>query len=124
LLVSRLFGPPVMAEYNLAYNLADTPTAHVAEHIFDVLLPSFAKLDLEQRRRALARVAGLMALVIYPLALGLAAVASTVVAAVLDPRWAGVGPMLAILAALSLSRPVVWVVSTYLTAASRTTSLM
>jgi PST family polysaccharide transporter len=124
LLVSRLFGPPVMAQYNLAYNLADTPTAHVAEHIFDVLLPSFAKLDLEQRRRALARVSGLMALVIYPLALGLAAVAPTVVAAVLDPRWAGVAPLLAILAALSLSRPVVWVVSTYLTAASRTTALM
>jgi lipopolysaccharide exporter len=124
LLVSRLFGPPVMAQYNLAYNLADTPTAHVAEHIFDVLLPSFAKLGVEQRTRALARVARLMGLVLYPLALGLAAVAPTVVAAVLDPRWSGVAPMLAILCAITLSRPVVWVVSSYLTAASRTTALM
>jgi PST family polysaccharide transporter/lipopolysaccharide exporter len=62
--------------------------------------------------------------VLYPLALGLAAVAPTVVAAVLDQRWSGVAPMLAILCAITLSRPIVWVVSTYLTAASRTKALM
>jgi O-antigen/teichoic acid export membrane protein len=45
-----------------------------------------------------------MGLVIFPLAVGLAAVSSTVVHVFFDARWVEVAPMLAILSVLSLAR--------------------
>ena len=53
LLVSRFFGEATVGRYNLAYNLADIPATHVGEHIAEVLLPSFALLDQEERGDAL-----------------------------------------------------------------------
>ncbi len=104
LLVSRYFGPRQHGLYNLAYNLADTPTGAVGEQVADVLFPSFAKLEPERREPALRRATGLMALVIFPLAAGLAAVSSTLVRVFFDDRWLDVAPMLAILSVLSIAR--------------------
>jgi PST family polysaccharide transporter len=124
LLISRLFGPKVMGQYNLAYNLASTPTGQMADYIGDTLLPSFARMDHDQRRRALPRAAGLMALTIYPLAAGLAAVAPTLVPTLLDPRWAEIGPMLQILSGLAIASPITWIVSAVLANEGRTTAIM
>ena len=104
LLVSRYFGARQHGMYNLAYNLADTPTGAVGEQVSDVLFPSFAKLEPERREPALKRATGLMGLVIFPLAAGLAAVSSTVVHVFFDARWVEVAPMLAILSVLSIAR--------------------
>lgn len=119
LLVSRYFGAGLMGQYNLAYNLADTPTASVAEHIGDVLMPSFSKLELAARKTALLRAGSAMALLVFPLAVGLGAVAPTVVATFFDPRWVDVAPMLAILSVLSLARPFGWPLGTFLQAQQR-----
>jgi PST family polysaccharide transporter len=124
LLMSRLFGPGVMGQYNLGYNLASTPAGQVAEQIGDVLFPSFAKMDAEQRLRALPRAAGLMALLLYPLSAGLAAVSPTLVPTLLDPRWAGLAPMLEILCALALPYPVVWFLGALLGVEGRTKAIM
>jgi lipopolysaccharide exporter len=104
LLVSRYFGPRQHGIYNLAYNLADTPTGAVGDQVADVLFPSFAKLEPERREPALRRATGLMALVIFPLAVGLAAISSTLVRVFFDDRWLDVAPMLAILSVLSIAR--------------------
>ena len=104
LLVSRYFGPRQHGMYNLAYNLADTPTGAVGEQIGDVLFPSFAKIEPERREEALRRAMALMALVIFPLGVGLGAVAPTVVQSFFDERWQEVAPMLAILSVLSIAK--------------------
>jgi lipopolysaccharide exporter len=124
LLVANLYGPAIMGEYNLAYNLATIPSGHVAEHMGDVLLPSFAKVSDAQRRAALPRAAMLIALVVFPLSIGLAVVAPSAVAALLDPRWAEVAPMLAILTAVNLPHPLDWVVGAYFASRGRTRPLM
>jgi len=41
-IVSRMFGATILGGYNSAYNLAETPISNVAEHIGEVLMPSFA----------------------------------------------------------------------------------
>lgn len=123
LLVSHLYGPTVMGEYNLAYNLASLPTTQISENIGDVLLPSFAKMGDEQRRGALPRASSLMALVLFPISLGLSAVAPAAVHSLLDARWAGVAPMLAVLATLNLPHPLTWVVGSHLAAVGRTRPL-
>lgn len=116
LLVSRLFGPGPTGMYNLAYNLADVPAIQVGEQIGDVLLPSFARLDAARRPAALVRSMGLLSLVVFPLAVGLGAVAPTLVAVVFDARWRPLAPMLVLLSALSVARPVGWTVASYLQA--------
>jgi PST family polysaccharide transporter len=116
LLVSRFFGPGPTGAYNLAYNLADVPAIQIGEQIGDVLLPGFARLDGERRKVALVRALSLLALVVFPLAVGLGAVAPTLVVVLFDARWQSIAPMLVVLSALSVTRPVGWVVASYLQA--------
>lgn len=113
LLVSRYFGEATVGRYNLAYNLADIPATHVGEHIGEVLLPSFARLDAESRAEALIRATRLLGVIIFPMAVGLSAIAHTATAAIFDPRWAQMAPMLMMLAALSVVRPLGWTIGSY-----------
>jgi lipopolysaccharide exporter len=119
LFVSRFFGPGPTGMYNLAYNLADVPAIQVGEQIGDVLLPSFARMKSAHRPAALVRSMGMLALVVFPLAIGLGAVAPTLVAAVFDARWRPLAPMLVLLSALSVARPIGWTVESYLQARER-----
>lgn len=115
-LVSKFFGPGPTGMYNLAYNLADVPAMQVGEQVGDVLVPSFARMDAEKRKGALVRSITLLGLVVFPLAVGLGVVAPTLVRVIFDARWQAVGPMLVLLSALSVTRPVGWVVASYLQA--------
>lgn len=114
LLVSRFFGPAVMATYNLAYNLADIPAVHVGEQITDVMQASFAHMTTEERRRSLLRSLGTIGLVTFPIAVGLGVVAPTLSDLFLNDKWAGAGTMLLLLSVLSITRPVFGATSSYL----------
>jgi PST family polysaccharide transporter len=92
LLISRLFGPGVVGHYNLAYNLAQTPGTQVAEPILDVVLPSFSRIEPGRRPTALVRTLAIVAFLATPLALGLGAVAPTLVAVVLSQAWQDSSP--------------------------------
>ena len=118
LVISAMFGPAVLGEYNLAYNLADIPAIQVGEQIGEVLLPSFAQMTPETRKDALLRSIGLLSVVIFPLAVGLGALAPSVVRTLLNPAWAGVAPMLMILSALSVTRPIGFTIASYLQASN------
>jgi len=124
ILVARFFGPAIAGMYNYAYNLADVPAVQVGEQIGDVLLPSFAKMDPEKRADGLVRSTTLLALIMFPLAVGLGAVAPTAVHAIFDKRWLAVGPMLMYLSALSVTRPIGWTISSYLQARDRPRAVM
>lgn len=114
LLVSRFFGPATTGMYNLAYNLADVPAIQIGEQVGDVLLPSFARMDVARRRAALLRSLSLLSLVVFPLAMGLGAIAPSLVSAIFDPRWQPMAPMLILLSVLSVTRPIGWTISAYL----------
>jgi lipopolysaccharide exporter len=124
ILVSRYFQPGPMALYNMGYNLADIPAVYVGEQIGQVLLPSFAQLPPERRPAALERATALLALLIFPMAIGLAAVADSLVAVALSPQWQGVAPLLTILSVLAIFRPITWTLGTYLEATEQTSKFM
>ncbi len=124
LVFSAIFGPHQLGLYTYGYNLADIPTSHVGEHIGDVLLPSFTRMDQAGQRRALVRSTALLGLIVFPLAVGLGVVAETLVAALFNQEWQGVAPYITILAALSVARPVGWIVFSYLQARHRTRAAM
>ncbi|HEY1586810.1 MAG TPA: oligosaccharide flippase family protein [Polyangia bacterium] len=124
LVVSRLYGAGVMGAYNMAYNLADVPSIQVGEQVTDVLLSSLANMEKERRVGALTRAAGLLGLIIFPLAIGLGAVATTMTRAFLAPQWWMVGPMLAILSGLAVVRPLTGAVLSYLQVCLRLRAVM
>lgn len=125
LIVAKLYGPAAVGRYNLAYNVADIPATQVGEQIGDVLLPSFAKIETKGGRvYALGRASGLLALVVFPMAVGLGAIAHTAVRVIFDERWAQVAPMLMLLSALSVTRPIGWLVGSYLQAEKRTRPIL
>lgn len=119
LLVSRFFGPAVLGGYNLAYNLAEIPALQVSEQITDVLVVSLSRAEPAARVPGLLRALGLLALVLFPLCVGLGAVAPTVTALLFPGAWGGVGPLLAALAPLSLVRPIDGAIVAYLNAQGR-----
>ena len=123
--IGKVFGDVTVGLYNQAYKLADLPATHIGEQIGDVLVPSFAHMDdAEDRKRALARASGLLCLVVFPLAVGLGAVANTLVAAFYTASWAGVAPLLTVLSVLSVVRPIGWLIGSYLQVVARTRAIM
>ncbi len=119
LLMKRLFGSDVMGRYTLAYNLADVPAEQIGEQIADVLLPSFARMNAEDRKRAIVRVTGIIGLVIFPVAVGIGAVALTA-ERLMRPEWRGIGAMLMVLSVMSVTRPLCSKAHSYLQATDRT----
>ncbi len=117
LIMARAFTPEIVGLYNQGYNVADIPATQVGEQVADVLFPSFRLLPAEDRPRALLDALALLALVVFPLSVGLAAVAPEVVGTVLPERWQGVAPYLMILSAVGVVRPVGWALGAYLQSA-------
>jgi PST family polysaccharide transporter len=125
LTVSRMFGPAATGTYNMAYNLADIPAIQVGEQIALVLLPSMAELPPEARPRAVERSSALLSLILFPLAVGLGLVAYPLIGLLLpSDKWQEVAPLLTVLTSLSVFRPFVFVLSTYMEAEGKTGRLM
>ncbi|HEU4406482.1 MAG TPA: oligosaccharide flippase family protein [Polyangiaceae bacterium] len=121
LFVAYRFGERATGLYNQAYRLADLPAGNVGERINDVLVPTFARLDdPAARARGLTRAAGLLALVVFPMAAGLGAVAYTLVEVFYPPTYAGVAPFLVALAPLSMARSLAVLLAGYLQVLGKT----
>lgn len=124
LMISRYHGAGVMGAYNLAYNLGLSSTLAVAEHVADVLFPSFSRLEKRHRGPALVRALSAIALVGFPFAAGLAATAHAVVATFLPAKWALIAPMLIALSPQAAVAPVGWTLRAFHKAEERTAFVM
>jgi PST family polysaccharide transporter len=112
---SRHFGEAVVGKYNLAYNFADIPAALIAETMGDVLVPSFARMESDDRRRdAFLLALRTQVLLVAPLALGLAAVAPELVGLAFPPSYDDVTLPLRILVMFAIPRTIIWTAVSYL----------
>ena len=124
LLIGKFHGSGAMGAYNLAYNLSGTSTFGVAEHIADVLFPSFARLEARQRGQALVRALSAMAFIVFPLGLGFGVVSSKVVGVAFNAEWAIIAPMLAVLSLYAAISPPAWTFRAFYKAQGRTSFVM
>jgi lipopolysaccharide exporter len=125
LAISHFFGAGAAGAYQLAYNLADIPATQIGEPIAGVLTPSLAELAPEQRMSALERSTALLSLIVFPLAIGLGVVADPLIGLVLPANeWQLAAPFLAVLACVSVFRPITWVIASYFEVTARTVPLM
>ena len=118
------FGQRTVGLYNMAYNVADIPAALFAEQMAGVMLPSMTNLRPQERKSAALRSTALMALVVFPLAVGLGVIAPTLVGFALGAEWQGVAPLLAVLSVLSVVRPIAWGLISYLGSYGRNRAVM
>jgi O-antigen/teichoic acid export membrane protein len=87
----RVLGGAALGVYNMAWNLAYIPVDRLLTLILRVTPSVFSKVqdDLAELRRYLRILTEGTALVTFPVALGLALVADSLVGALFDRRWAG-----------------------------------
>lgn len=100
LLVGVLIGPVALGYYNMAYRVMLLPLDSVSRVMGRVMFPYLSQLqdDDPQFRRVYLRWIASVALVTFPLMLGLLATAEPLVRVVLGPKWAPLVPLLLILA--------------------------
>jgi PST family polysaccharide transporter/lipopolysaccharide exporter len=97
--VGKLLGSVALGYYALAYNLALSPHAAVAEVLSRVMLPAFARIQREpaRLRAAYLETRTLTAAAVFPLAAILAAAAPDVVRILLGAKWSAVVPFVQVL---------------------------
>jgi lipopolysaccharide exporter len=125
LVIGRRFGEETLGIYNYAYQVADIPATQIGETIGDVLVPSFAQMDSnERRKKAFMLSMRILVLIVAPMAVGLGAIAPTLVRTFFTAPWWGVADMLIILSVLSVVRPIGWIGSSYLQVRNRPREIM
>jgi PST family polysaccharide transporter len=123
-LMLRLLGAEAAGTYNLAFNLAHLPALYVGGHVGTVMMPAIVRADPQDRAGMIVRALALTAVVLFPMAFGLAACASTLVAAVLPPDWAQVAPLLSVMATLSVLGAASFMLASFLAALGQNAILM
>jgi O-antigen/teichoic acid export membrane protein len=104
LIIGKTLNSQAVGIYSMAESLANLPTGQITSIVTRVALPFFSKLqnDLERLNNALLRMTTGLALINYPIIIGMACVASELVPVVLGSQWLGVTLPLQILCLLGL----------------------
>jgi len=100
LLVGKFLGETALGIYNRAYSLMLLPLTNISRVIINVMLPSFSmiKHNKAEVKRIYLRITEMVAAITFPLMFGLSAVSGIFVLALFGNKWAGMIPILSILA--------------------------
>jgi len=122
LLIGRFLGAQALGYYILAYRIMLYPLQNISYVLGRVMFPAFSRLQkqLERFRRAYLRVAASIALVTFPLMMGLMALVAPFVLAILGEQWEPVIILLIILAPVGLTQSIGSTVGTIYQAMGRT----
>jgi O-antigen/teichoic acid export membrane protein len=120
-LVGRLFGSAPLALYSRAYSFLYLELYGIRT-VVSVLFPTLAATpdDVPRTKSAILRVSGIVALITWPCAIGLALVADPFVRAVFDESWVGMIPLLRVLAPVGVWQSVTGLERTLYQLAGRT----
>jgi O-antigen/teichoic acid export membrane protein len=122
LLIGRFIGAEALGYYTLAYNLMLFPLQNISAVLGRVMFPAFSQIqdDDERFRSAYLRVAASIALVTFPMLVGLWAVAGPFVLTVFGSQWSPVILLIMILAPVGLSQSIGTTVGTIYQTKGRT----
>ena len=89
LIIGKTLNPQAVGVYSMAESLANLPTGQVTSMVISVASPLFAKLqtDLKRLNHALLRMTTGLALINYPIMIGMACSANELVPVVLGAHW-------------------------------------
>jgi O-antigen/teichoic acid export membrane protein len=117
MVVARFHGTAGLGEFNIANNLARTPTNHLVTTLQQVIMSATSRAQNEQQMLgqaylALVRAVSLLSL---PMFIAAAAVSDSVIAALYGPKWAGAAALFVPLALampfhalMAIAGPILW----------------
>jgi PST family polysaccharide transporter len=122
LIIGKVLGAQDLGYYTLAYRIMLYPLQTISGVIGKVMFPFYARIQDDDLRfqKAYLKVAGSIAIVSFPMMLGLWAVAGDAVVVLLGENWAPVATLLLILAPLGMLQSVGAMVGNIYTAKGRT----
>ena len=98
-IIGRLFGVAELGIYSVAYEVSSLPSTELVAPINRATFPGFSKMkDVSEMASAYLKLMAMIALIIVPVGVGIAAVADPLVNAVLGVKWIGAIPLIQILA--------------------------
>lgn len=99
-IIGRMAGTGALGAYSLASEISTLPTTELVAPINRVLGPAYVKVvhDRNLLRETFSSTFGLIAILILPTSIGLAAVADPLVRIVLGDQWLATIPLIALLA--------------------------
>lgn len=106
MLIGRYLGPVILGYYALSYRIMQYPLESVSGLYGRVLFPAFAKLqnDNDAFRNAYLRSMGFIAIVTFPMMLGLCVLAKPVISLFLSDKWLPIVPAVQILSIVGLNQ--------------------
>jgi PST family polysaccharide transporter len=122
LLIGRFLGVQDLGYYDLAYRLMQFPLQGISAVIGRVMFPLYSRMqdDADQFGRAYLKVASAIALISFPLMLGLTALAGPFMLTLFGAAWTPVIPLLLILAPLGAVQSIATTVGSIYVAKGRT----
>jgi PST family polysaccharide transporter len=122
LLIGRFLGTQDLGYYDLAYRLMQFPLQSISAVVGRVMFPLFSRMqdDTAQFGRAYLKVASVIALISFPLMLGLTALAWPFVLTLFGAEWTPIVPLLLILAPLGALQSIMTTIGHIYTATGRT----
>lgn len=109
LLIGRFLGAAPLGIYALAYRIMVYPLQSVTTVISRVMYPVYAQIqdDDPRMRSAFARTTGMIALVTFPMMMGVCALARPFMLTVFGPQWAEAIPLVRLLAPIGMAQSIV-----------------
>jgi len=122
LVVGRFLGRAALGHYQMAYTVMMYPIQNVTQVLGRVMLPTFSRMqdDNERFRSAYVRVTTVIALITFPMMLGLMAVAEPFVLTVVGEQWRPIVPLLLVFCPIGLIQSVQSSIGYIYTAKGRT----
>jgi len=126
ILIGRYLGAQDLGFYDLAYRLLLYPLQAVSNVVGQVLFPIYAQIqdDNEKFRLAYLKVSASIALVTFPIMLGLAAVSTPFVLVFFGDKWLPAATLIMILAPVGALQSIIMTVGTIYQVKNRTDILL
>lgn len=121
-LVGKFIGSSALGLYSIAYNIMLYPLQNISRVIVRVLFPAFSvvKNDNPRLKGAYLKAISFIAMVTFPLMMGLLATAESFVGVVFGDKWEGLAILLMILAPIGMIQSIVTTVGSIFTAKGTT----
>jgi PST family polysaccharide transporter len=125
LIIGKFLGSTALGYYNLAFQLMLYPLTYVAGVIAKVLFPTLSFLQKERARlqQACLKATAAVALITFPMMVGLFLVADDFVLVVFGEKWAPMRPVLQILCLIGMLQSVGTVAGTIYLSTGRTRTM-
>jgi lipopolysaccharide exporter len=103
-IIGKTAGPAALGVYSVASEIANMPTTELVAPINRAVFPAYAKMNADQAalQEGYLRVAGVIALMTVPAALGIAATGDVLIPLIFGAKWQAAVPLVKVLAFFGL----------------------